>query len=197
MNKIVLFLLTSIFITAVSQAQEIKFGVKGGLNLSTLSGDSPNISGRTSFHGGAVLEVKFNDKFALQPELLYSEQGASAENGQLVNIETKLRLNYINIPILAKYYLTKGLSVEAGPQLGILIDAGVQDTIDGVLQGEEDAKDQFKNIDFSFGFGLGYNLTQHFFTQARYNVGLSNVFEDDNNFEDANGVFQLSVGYLF
>jgi len=134
MNKIVLFLLTSIFITAVSQAQEIKFGVKGGLNLSTLSGDSPNISGR-----GAVLEVKFNDKFALQPELLYSEQGASAENGQLVNIETKLRLNYINIPILAKYYLTKGLSVEAGPQLGILIDAGVQDTIDGVLQGERDA----------------------------------------------------------
>ncbi len=197
MNKIVLFLFATVFITTLSEAQEIKFGIKGGLNLASLSGDTPDISGRTSFHAGAVLEVKFNDKFALQPELLYSAQGASAETQGIADIETELRLNYINLPVLAKYYLVKGLSIEAGPQLGILIDAGTQDTINGVLQGEEDAKDQFKSIDFSFDFGVGYNFTEHFFAQARYNVGLSDIYDIDNNFEDTNGVFQLSVGYLF
>ncbi|WP_304038414.1 outer membrane beta-barrel protein [Mesonia mobilis] len=92
----------------VQNAQE--FGVKAGVNLANLNTDG-DIDGKTSFYLGAVAEFGLSESFALQPELVYSMQGAD-----------ELDLSYINIPVLAKYYLVEGLAVEVGPQFGFVVD---------------------------------------------------------------------------
>ena len=94
---------------------------------------------------------------------------------------------------MAKYYVTEGLSLEAGPQIGFLIkaEAGTDDV-------SVDVKDDFKSIDFGFNFGTGYKLESGLNFAARYNLGLSDISDDnESNIKVKNSVFQLSVGYTF
>ena len=94
---------------------------------------------------------------------------------------------------MAKYYVAEGLSLEAGPQIGFLIKAesGADDV-------SVDVKDAFKSIDFGFNFGAGYKLESGLNFAARYNLGLSDISDDDDSDSNVkNGVFQLSVGYTF
>src|SRR5690606_20595756 len=98
---------------------------------------------KTGFHVGAVAEIKFNDKFSIQPELLYSAQGTKFP---INNSEVKFNIDYINIPIMAKYYIVDGFSVEAGPQVGFLTKAELEGTFDN-LTGTTDIKDTVKSVD--------------------------------------------------
>src|SRR3954465_15293967 len=96
----VLFLATS----ASIQAQLVKFGVKAGVNFANQTGDAfdaPDVDkeGITSFHAGVVAEIKLLDRFAIQPELLYSTQGATYKNAVS---EFKNELGYLSIPVMAK-----------------------------------------------------------------------------------------------
>ena len=96
---------------------------------------------------------------------------------------------------MAKYYVAEGLSLEAGPQIGFLIKAEVKDN-DTPLS--VDVKDSFKSIDFGFNIGAGYKLESGLNFGLRYNLGLSDISNSDN--EDAkwkNRVLQFSVGYTF
>ncbi len=186
-----------IFFATLTHAQQVQFGVKAGANFATLSGDSGEVldlTMRTSFHLGATAEIMFSDKFSLQPQLLYSAQGTDYENADAA-ITGVLKLDYINIPILAKFYITEGFSVQAGPQIGFLLSANNKLEFAGDTQ-EEDVKDIFKGIDFGLNFGLGYKLPSGLFFDASYNLGFSNV-NDIGDDDDKNGVIQLSVGYLF
>src|SRR5690606_38891478 len=138
--KVIFSSLLLLFFYLSSNAQNMDFGVKGGLNLASINGDSENISTRTSFHAGVVFELKFSDKFSFQPEIIFSEQGAESNyseqvGSESIKYESVLRTDYINIPLMAKYYLTEGLDIELGPYVGFLLSASNQNTIDGVLQG--------------------------------------------------------------
>src|SRR5690554_6814940 len=184
--------------SAIAQ-QEVKFGPKAGVNFANLS-NLDNSEMKTGFHVGAVAEIKFNDKFSIQPELLYSAQGTKFTSN---NSEVKLNNDYINIPIMAKYYIVDGFSVEAGPQVGFLTKAEQEGTF-GNLTGKTDVKDRYKSVDFGVNFGLAYDLPNGFFANARYNLGLSKVGEDytigNITYEAAdhkNSVIQVGVGYKF
>lgn len=217
MKKIILSAAAVMAFAFTAQAQEVKFGVKAGANFATVTGDdADDASSRTGFHVGGVVELKLTDKFSIQPELLYSMQGAERseveeEGGIIYTGETKAKLDYINIPIMAKYYVIEGLSIEAGPQVGFLVNAKEEVELTGTGPGgsitvsqEEDAKDFYKSVDFGLAAGAGYELPMGLFFQARYYVGLSNIGED---FEFAgatveaadikNSVIQLSVGFKF
>jgi hypothetical protein len=180
--------------TLFSQAQ-ISVGAKGGLNVSNLSGIN-DIEGFKSkalvgFHLGGFATFNLGRNFAIQPELLYSSQGAKVE---VAGDEENLKLNYINIPVMIKFLTNSGFYVEAGPQIGF--KAG-DVTFDG-----DDISDEFENSDFSAGFGLGFQPTKSpFGVGARYNVGLGKVSDledfDDNNVDVKNGVFQLSLYWRF
>ena|SRR5690606_23540963 len=105
--KVIFSSLLLLFFYLSSNAQDMDFGVKGGLNLSSINGDSENISTRTSFHAGIVFELKFSDKFFFQPELLFSEQGAESSyseqvDSESIKYESVLRISYINMPLLRK-----------------------------------------------------------------------------------------------
>ena len=183
-------LLTAVFavITIVSiNAQE--FGAKAGVNFASLNGDE-DFDGRTSFFVGGAVEFEISESFSLQPELLYSSQGAKSsfsDEGDLT-----IKLDYLNIPIMAKYYVTEGLSIEAGPQVGFLLSAKAEFDSDS-----EDIKDELNSVDFGLNFGLGYKLDSGLNFGARYNLGLSNIPDSDGGGDLKNGVFQISVGYFF
>ncbi|MEN2414852.1 porin family protein [Flavobacterium mesophilum] len=185
MKKIILSAV-AVMAFGFANAQDVKFGVKGGLNFANLGGDADG-DGVTSFHVGALAEIKLTDKFAVQPELLYSGQGSDFGEG---GFDSTLKLSYLNLPIMAKYYVIDKLSLEAGPQIGFLLSAKNED---------EDVKDSFKSVDFGLNFGAGYDFTEHFFAGVRYNVGLSNIADvpDEADFKTTNGVFSVSVGYKF
>ena len=181
-KKLLLAVVTVLGFTNVN-AQEIKFGAKGGLNFASVSGDNTEgIDGVTSFNFGVLSEIPISDKFSFQPELMYSGQGYSF-------YDNTIALSYLNIPLMGKYYLIKGLSVEAGPQIGFLFSAKNDDT---------DAKDSFKTLDFGVNFGLGYKFNNGLNIGVRYNLGLTDINDIDNSTgKNKNGVFQLSVGYFF
>ena len=206
MKKVILCGAIALFGFLSANAQEVKFGAKAGVNLATIGGDVEDADGRTSFHVGGVAEIMISDKFSVQPELLYSAQGLQSEYtetifGSDVKFEEKLKLDYINLPIMAKFYVAEGLSIEAGPQVGFLISAEseVEASFEGDSENQtEDVKDGFKSVDFAAGIGLGYKLDSGLNFSARYTLGLANIAEDaGDDFSIQNNVLQVSLGYMF
>lgn len=207
MKKVILTV-AAIFAFGFANAQEVKYGVKAGLNLSTLTGDVEDVKSLAGFHAGGFVEIKLMDKFAIQPELLYSTQGAKSEysiseDGFIGRGEEKVKLGYLNLPVMAKYFVAPGFSIEAGPQVGFLLSAKNEYDYSvsgfGITEsesGETDIKDSTESIDFSLNVGAGYEFNQNIFVQARYNFGLTNVAKDTDG-SIKNGVVQVSIGYKF
>lgn len=177
--KKLLFTAVAVFAFGFTNAQETKFGAKAGLNMSNYTGDL-DLDSKVGFFVGGFAEIKLTDKFAVQPELLYSVLGAKDDNASL-------NANYLLIPVMAKYFVTEQFSLEAGPQIGFLTSA----KYDG-----EDAKDLFTSTDFGLNFGAGYDVTEAINVGLRYSLGLSNVLDSD--FADAKtSNIGLAVGYKF
>jgi len=187
MKKLILIAIAVIFSLTSVQAQDVNFGAKAGINFTSLNGDDDDLDGKTSFHIGAVAEIPVSDVFSVQPELVFSNQGA--KDGDI-----KFNVSYLNLPIMAKYYVGEGISIEGGPQIGFLMDAKVKDDDTSV-----DVKDETKGIDFGLGIGAGYKADSGLNFAIRYNFGLSNIVDEDDagDFELKNGVVQVSVGFFF
>ncbi|MBS9766003.1 MAG: PorT family protein [Flavobacteriaceae bacterium] len=237
MKKIVFSMAT--FLVAFSfYAQNVEFGVKGGLNVAFFTSDakSEESKPRYVYHFGVTAEIPIMDKFSIQPELLYSVQGLNGKvsdnfkvppipgvfpKGAKGSYEVKATqsLAYINIPVMMKYYVAEGLSLELGPQLGILVGAKqignaevkingkslpekYYDFVEkqyGIRPGENthNNKKAFKSTDLGMNFGVGYKLDKLNFG-VRYNLGLTDIVK--NRKGDGylkNAVIQLSVGYSF
>jgi hypothetical protein len=135
-------------------------------------------------------------KIAIQPELLFSAQGAKFESKDL-NYATTTKMNYLILPIMVKYYPVAGLFLEAGPQAGFLISAN-QDVKNRItnLTTSQNLKEATKDFDMSANVGVGYDLFDKVVAQIRYCIGLTNTSTLENT-DMKNGVFQLSVGYKF
>lgn len=192
MKKIILSAI-AIMAFAFTNAQSTRFGIKGGLNLSTVvGGDVEDTKSLVGFHVGGFAEIKVVDKFYIQPELLYSAQGTKVEGP--FGEDYDIKLDYLNIPVLAKYYIADKFSVEAGPQLGVLLSAKVEG---------EDFKDSTRSVDFGFNVGAGYNFTDNLSIGLRYTIGLSPLSDEEiDNSEDyydsaKNSNLQLSLAYKF
>ncbi len=188
MKKVLLCAAIAVLTMTTSFAQA-SFGAKAGVNFANITGDDlDGTEGKIGFHIGAVAEISFSEKFSFQPELLFSTQGLKAEEG-----DGKLKLNYINLPLMGKYYVMDGLSLELGPQVGFLLSAKSDDGNDDV-----DVKDSLKSIDFGLNIGVGYKMESGLNFGVRYNLGLSDINDVDGyDGENKNGVIQVSVGYFF
>lgn len=191
--------LSIVFVLAVSSAfAQIQFavGLKAGPNFSSINTDesaSENYKGRTGFHGGAFILVKAT-KIGIQPELIYSKQGAKLTfNSQDYNAN----YDYLNIPVMIKLYLAAGLNLQLGPQFGFLtaVDGKTVATVNGQQAAVDLAKDQYKKSDLSAAFGAGWDLPFGLVIEARYNLGLSKIQDNPNLDATKNQVFQVSLGY--
>jgi len=206
MKKIILSaaMLAAVCFSATAQ-EDIKFGVKAGVNIATFGGDIEDLDSRTGFHAGVVAEFKLSETFSIQPELMYSQMGAKldyvdSDGITEYNVESTSKFDYISLPILAKYYIIEGLSIEAGPQIGFLVSAKQEDKVSGVGEQSADVKDGAKSIDFGLAGGLAYDLPIGLFFQARYYAGIANIAEEgdsNDDFKVTNMGVQLSVGYKF
>ncbi len=217
---LIMVLLLSVFVNAQGikkakgikvKSYGIKFGIKGGLNMSDLfsSHKAIKFDSKTVYHAGAVLEIVLGNQFALQPEIVYSAQGADFEQ-KIKGIKTQanLKFDYIAVPIMAKFFVLPGFSIDAGPQISFNVNSKVEAKILGVEK-TIDIKDYINSYDFSLCFGLGYEFERVGFS-ARYNLGLKKVFKDvlesdseielDEIFDSEklrSGVFQFSLVFFF
>jgi hypothetical protein len=195
MKKSILFVAALVLSTTFAAAQEyVYFGVKGGVNFSTISGDGfsdfNDESARTAYHLGLLAEVPVSDRFSIQPEVLYSAQGFDIIRRE-DNADIEHQLDYITVPVLAKLYVTNGWSFEAGPQVGFVVNEEIGDGDNDIDFYNDDRKD----LDISLGLGTSFKLN-NFFLYGRYNAGLTNIY--DNTAADAkNSVIQAGIGLLF
>ncbi|WP_337967172.1 porin family protein [uncultured Flavobacterium sp.] len=186
MKKIILAAVLFIATSATIQAQLVQFGVKAGVNFASQTGDAGlqgvafDKEGITSYHVGVLAEIKLLEKFSIQPELLYSTQGATYKNAV---DEFKNELGYLSIPVMAKFYLTKSVSLELGPQASFLLSE----------KNDFDVKDA-ETFEFGLNAGLGLKITKNLFIQGRYGLGLT---EASKNADVKNSTFQISAGFLF
>jgi hypothetical protein len=160
--------------------QGIKIGFKAGMNYSNFTNSEIDTDAITSFHAGLVTEIQLFKYMSLQPELLYSTQGAELDN---FGNQIKNELGYISIPVLAKFYLNDKLSLELGPQASFLLN-----------ERNEVAAGDSNTFDFAVAGGLSYKLGKHFFIQGRYGIGLTEPKRDAGV---NNTVIQGSIGFMF
>ena len=188
MKKIILTV-AAVFAFGFANAQEVKFGAKAGVNFSTFTGDVSDVNGKVGFQVGAFAEIKVSDKFAVQPELMYSSLGAKFENSGVTLTNT---VDYIVLPVMAKYYLAEAFSLEAGPQVGFLMSAKLS-----ASGNSTDVKEDFNSTDFGFNLGAGYDFTENISAGVRYTLGLSNIAKNNGNDKIRNNNFALALAYKF
>jgi hypothetical protein len=193
MKKLILSGVLAIGTMLAVQAQNVKFGVKGGLNISKLTAfdDAKTLAG---FNVGGLINIGLNESWAIQPELLYSAQGTKTSTSilwGLGNVASTTKLGYVNVPVMVQYSIVPAFYVEAGPQLGILTSAKLR-----INDHTTDIKDDMKSIDFGVGFGFGYKFDMGLGIGGRYNFGLTNVYDADN-FDHKNSVAQIDLFYTF
>jgi hypothetical protein len=185
-------LLTCILLatTSIAQNDRTSFGIKGGLNVSNISvkDAEDDFKARLSFHLGVLAHVHLMQSLAVQPELVFSGQGAKTDFG---SDDVKLNLGYLNIPVLLQYMMANGLRLQTGPQFGYLLTA--KSKLDDF---EEDVKDDLNGIDFGWVIGGGFLTPSGFGVDLRYNLGISNI-NDEGGSKLRNRVFQLGVFYQF
>ena len=183
-----LFTITMALVAFTISAQNVTFGAKAGLNFASMVGDAAEgLDGRTSFHIGATAEFEISESFSIQPELLYSGQGYTYD---FDGADVTGKVDYINLPVMAKFYVADGFSVEAGPQIGFL--ASAKEDVDGESFDIED----LKSTDFAFNIGAGYKVDSGLNFGLRYSMGLTDVPDSDTD-GFKHSVLQLSVGYNF
>lgn len=191
---------------AVSNAQEITFGVKAGLNLSSASVDrgyDTDISSLVGVHVGGFANFKLDEKFAVQPELLFSTQGFKEylnDGGYIY--DDKIKLTYINLPINFQYAIVPKFNVEAGPQIDFLLsgkaDGKHYDPMfdETYIQNNVDIKDSLKGVVFGFNIGAGYAITSKLSANVRYHLGLSDA-DDMEGVNVKNRNLQVGLSYSF
>ena len=176
MKKIILTLVAILaFSFAEAQSKDVTFGIKGGVQFTNYSGDfADDDGGATGFYVGGLVDFHITPMFHIQPELLYSMEGS--ENGGV---------SYMRIPIMAKIYVSKAFTIQAGPEVAFKVAA------------EDDFTDEVvKSTDFGIGIGAGYELPSGLMFDARYNLGLSNISEVEGA-DFKNTGFQIGLGYRF
>lgn len=187
MKKIALLLMCVVIsCSAFAQDKKFTFGPKVAVSLSNVWG----VSGHDAIIGykaGLFAEYRATSLIAIAPELMFSAQGTKwKEDGD----KATNHINYITLPIMAKFYVSKGLSVDFGPELGYAMF--------NHLDGTKIDSDLYKKFNFGLGLGLSYNVSR-FVIDARYNLGLTKIYKTSADFESKakNYDIEVGVGYRF
>lgn len=217
-----LLLIAAVAVLGVSaNAQEFRFGPKAGFAMSTIKLDDKQddlgarkMDPKYTFYVGGMAEYKFNDKFALQGEVLYSPLGAKEKidgvnaGGLFVGEQTKITFGTLLIPVSAKYFITEGFSVAAGLNVGIILTAKQKTVLGSDLLGLEveaedsdykdgDIKKAVKTLNLAPFLGVEYALENGLFFDARYSLGISNLSNDNSGGSIKNSFAQVGVGFKF
>ena len=195
MNRFIRVTLILSLITAASAQAQVAFGLKGGLNLTTLDVKDPELSyeSRTGYHAGIFLRSKM-DKIAIQPELLLFTQQGDLESSFFGSARESF--TYLSVPVILKFYPVAGLNIQLGPQFGFLID-GEREYDSFFGSGTEDITDHYKKSDVSVSVGGGYDFGFGLGLDVRYNIGVKDINDAADGQEARSRIFLLSLGWNF
>ena len=173
MKKILLSVIVMVVFIGATSAQT-RFGVKAGVNFARLGADADDAAGITSFYAGGLADITVSESFHVQPEILYSAEGAEDAEFSLVRV-----------PIMAKFYIGKRFNLQAGPSINVKLMAD-----------EEEVDDMIKRVDYGLALGTAYELPGGLFCDVRYNFSLTSV-SDTDEMDILINTLQLGLGYRF
>lgn len=192
-------------LTAFAQSKEGTFSIqpKAGINISNLS-NKDNAKVKVGFTAGAEAEYQLTKQLSLSAGAMFSMQGAKSttvfrevdnttKEIREVDIKNTMEFDYINVPILANYYIIEGLAVKLGIQPGFNIVAKRKrtDGVDKVSKNLSDLGVDVRKVDISIPIGISYEFND-FVVDARFNLGLTEVAD---LVKSKNRVFQITFGY--
>jgi len=203
MKKIMM--IAAMMVAAVSAKAQFEPGTfslqpKAGLTVTEITSDDSRF--KAGFTAGVEAQYQLKSWFGLAAGVQYAQQGSKVKN-----VDSKINLGYINVPIMAKFYPVKGLALGAGIQPGFMTSAKITDY--QLLGGKQDVdiKDGCNKFDFSIPLSVAYEADFGLVIEARYNAGLTNVAKDafegggydryDKITKNKNSVFMITVGYKF
>ena len=209
MKKLVLG--AALAVSSLTFAQQ--FGIKGGMNVSSLSDDASlsDQKSKIGFNAGLFMNAPLAANFSIQPEIIYTQYGSKGNytapvitsNG-VVNQEfsSSTHLDYIAVPVMFQYNATPGFYLEAGPEFGLSVSAKNKiknETTGETLAESDNYKDDINGFNFGLGLGAGYYFTPNIGLTARYVAGLTDIAKDrpDNSDAIRNNTFQVGLAYKF
>lgn len=174
----------------VGKHKFINVGVKAGANFYNIRNDNgAEYNVKPGIHAGLLGHIHLTREWALQPEVVYSSQGAKYD---VLGVTNTVKLGYVNVPVMVQFMFNNGFRLQAGPQVGFLVSAKNEANNNTV-----NIKNDFNGVDFSLGAGLGYVIPAvGLGFDARYNLGLSDI-NKNNAVVSQNRGFQLGLFYLF
>jgi hypothetical protein len=224
-----LFLGVAISLGSLAWAQEktgslskspVTFGVKGGMNISSLTDGSDDAyfnyerKAKIGFNAGVFANIPISDKFSIQPEILYNGLGSKIESTIFFDIpearmdgKETLSLSYLSVPIMFQYNIIPDLYVEAGPEFGFLLGGRSKyeltqtSNLDGSSStqsySDKIAMRMFNKFNFGIGLGAGYYFTQNLAVTARFTAGITDVYKLNTGDAVRNNAFQVGLAYKF
>ena len=225
------------FLVLNAQNPQGKFSIKpmAGINVTGLSGGIHDLYNyKVRFTAGLEAEYGMNDWIGVSLGFIYSQQGANVDGSfrtvitdtqgknymSLIRMDGKLHSEYINIPLLANFYIpvVKGLSVKTGVQLGFLVGSKseammlvatqeIPDYGTDQLSAYDDGHVEFNQVNskssdvcrkiaFGFPIGLSYEY-KNVVLDARYYFGLTKIDKTANPEDVRNRYFSVTLGYRF
>ncbi|MBC6991791.1 porin family protein [Hymenobacter sp. BT491] len=208
--------------SSIGTANGVQFGIRAGVNVADWSGNAVqsvmNVTEYTNgavtkqtkpgFHAGVYATLPLGPHFAIEPGVLYSEKGTEL-SGRIplqqfdflnAKVTATSRMTYIDVPLVAKAYLTPGLYIYAGPQASFLVSNKVRVNASALgfsaFKQDFDVKNQFRPVDFSATGGIGYQFESGFGLSAGYDYGLTSL-DKNNNFDAKNRVVKASLNFSF
>lgn len=176
----------------ISMAQKFEIGVKAGADLNKLSGTAFKDQFSFGYQAGAFVNIGLTPKFGIQPELIFSQSRFDTTSSfkDVYHLQSvgSTKLNYMKIPILLNYSPNPFVTLQAGPQFGIISNASSSLVQNG--------KAAFKSGDFSMVGGLQLNISK-FKVYGRYGIGLTNLNDIGSSSKWKNQNIQLGVGFKF
>lgn len=219
------FLLVAAAFVCMSANAQFQIGGKVGFDMTNFWGSGIEHRMKPGYQFGLIMEYKFNDRFAIAPEVVFASQGGKSktkglafdvsddfdvEDFSIADVDLTYTTNYINVPLMLKFYASPEFSIDFGPQVGFNVYSKAK------AKGFDkpfDIKDVTNGVDFGLGLGATFNLTDNAFVQARYTMGLTKVLKDakDKDFLDVeeyiygkkikndakNGNVQIAFGMKF
>lgn len=213
----------AVYSTPTSNTSGVRFGFRAGLNVADVQGDAvktfTDLAGytpdgtitrqmRPGFYAGLYATLPIGPGFAIEPGISYSEKGTVLQGKVPVPaldfLSTRLtgtaRLAYVDVPVLAKVFITPGFYVYAGPQASFLV-SGKARVAAGALgftayKQDFDISSQLRKVDFAAVGGLGYQFENGLGVSAGYDYGLTSL-DANNRFNAQNRVIKIGLNYSF
>ena len=197
MKKMIFVVLALILVVGMVQASDMRFGAKAGLTLGNVNKDVEDLGApseadkkmRMGMTFGAMMHMPVGENMVFMAEGAYIQKGVGVE---FMDEEMTMKVDYLQFDAMMKYAFADAFGIYAGPGFGFVMAAEQE-----YPGGSMDIKDEVKSSEFSLNFGAQFMATENIVLDARYNMGLTTIPDEEGAPEVMSRTISLTVGYLF